>query len=912
MQSEHTYVSFFRHQPAINQLAMDLIPVANFKDNAITNYTLSHKQNELCQDNFSYHSNLPGESTKPMNFHKDFDANQKTVHFNCLNSLVNFNVSSKCSNFFDTKVNDTVNVSNNFNLSQSYPFSPSGYHNLNLSNNNLLSMKLADSLGEPVVNLSSFQLTPAMISLLSKGLNFCPTPGEPDRYMLRRDLDRFHVNLRQRLHFSKNLSSTLPLDQTSADSSMVSTQTPPQGAFEHYKFKNPSSWNPKGPPPLEGMILVNEHLLNTINLHAPRHQNISQDEHQALAELQQATQIVIKPADKGSAVVIQNREDYTSEGLRQLSDTNFYEETETDLTMHHNSMVHELVQTLMDQGEISKKCHRYLCIDRPKTPELYLLPKIHKNKIPVPGRPIVSANNSPTERTSQLADFFLQPLVHKTRSYIKDTTDFINHIENLPSLNADSLLCTIDVSSLYTNIPNDEGISACRDILRKFRPSTDRPHNESIIKLLHQVLHLNNFDFNQKHFLQVGGTAMGTKVAPSFANIFMADFEEKWVYTHRPQPKIWLRYIDDIFMIWDHGVDSLQEFLAHLNSCHRTIKFTSEYSTQQVTFLDTVAKVDENMRLYTDLYCKPTDSHNYLLYDSAHPTHLKKSLPYSQLLRVRRICSHLEDFDRNATEIASHFLRRDYPQDLVEEALIKVRRIDRLTLLQPSTNPPKNDQDNLFLVNMFNPSGTPLRDIVSDTWPLIGRSHNTEYLYTKQVTFGNRRSQNLRDILIHAKLPDLKETPSRPLSQSKNKACKARTVCRYCPKLDKSGTITSNTTGRNYTAMKNITCNSNNLIYCISCKTCKKQYVGQTLSSIKERFKCHFTSITAPDLDNPIGRHFQPSNGHHRLMDITIHILEFIIAPDRTPAGQRLRDENERKWIHRLVTTAPFGLNLAD
>jgi hypothetical protein len=404
---------------------------------------------------------------------------------------------------------------------------------------------------------------------------------------------------------------------------------------------------------------------------------------------------------------------------------------------------------------------------------------------------------------------------------------------------------------------------------------------------------------------------MGTKVAPSLANIFMADFEEKWVYTYNPKPTIWLRYIDDIFMIWEHGSDSLQDFLLHLNSCHRTIKFTSEHSHKEVTFLDTLVKIDDNHKLYTDLYCKPTDSHNYLLYDSAHPTHLKNSLPYSQLLRIRRICSHLTDFDKNAIEISRHFLRRNYPPQIVEEAIIKVRRTERSTLLQPSTQE-KKDQDNLFLVSMFNPTGSPLREIVTETWPLIGRTHNTENLYAKNITFGNRRAENLKDLLIHAKLPSLTSPPSRPLSTTKGKSCKARTICRYCPRLDKSGTIICNTTGRHYTAMKNITCNSNNLIYCISCKSCNKQYVGQTLSSIKERFKCHFTSITAPDLDNPIGRHFHTSNAHKQLQDITIHVLEFITAPDRTPAGQRLRDEKERKWIHRLVTTSPFGLNLAD
>ena len=86
-------------------------------------------------------------------------------------------------------------------------------------------------------------------------------------------------------------------------------------------------------------------------------------------------------------------------------------------------------------------------------------------------------------------------------------------------------------------------------MLDKHRPSERAPSNESITHLLEHVLYMNNFDFNDKHYLQVGGTAMGTKVAPSFANIFMAHFEDKWVYSHKTQPLIWLRYIDDIFMI---------------------------------------------------------------------------------------------------------------------------------------------------------------------------------------------------------------------------------------------------------------------------------------------------------------------------------------------------------------------------
>jgi hypothetical protein len=633
----------------------------------------------------------------------------------------------------------------------------------------------------------------------------------------------------------------------------------------------------------------------------------------ALAELKRANHIVIKPADKGSAVVIQNREDYITEGLRQLSDPSFYRETREDLTSLHNNLITDLINHLHSTKQISDKCRNYLLNTQPRTAQLYLLPKIHKNKTPVPGRPIVSANNSPTEKISQLADLFLQPLVHLTKSYVKDTTDFINKLEQLPLLPPNSLLCTVDVCSLYTNIPNQEGIEACVNMLNTHHDRSCPLPVESLQKLLEHVLYMNNFDFNGKHYLQVGGTAMGTKVAPSFANIFMASFEDKFVYSYHIQPLIWLRYIDDIFMVWHHDNSSLNTFLEHLNQCHPTIKFTSDISPHSVNFLDTTVKIDHNRHVYTDLYCKPTDSHNYLLYESSHPDHLKKSLPYSQLLRVRRICTNLTDFDKNAIIIAKHFIRRHYPVEIVEEALIKARRADRKQLLQPAEVEAKETGDRrFFLITHYHPEVSPLKDIIKKTWPILGRSVTTENTYNKRIIHGNRRTENLRDILVHAKLPKA-PTDSRTLRiRSAARRCIAKTLCRYCPKLDKSGTITSTATGNTYITRHTVTCNSNNLIYCISCKVCHKQYVGQTKNAVKDRFKGHFYSIENPHKsDTSVGRHYSTAD-HHGIKDVIIHVLEFIQAPNETPSSQRLRDERELFWIHRLSTIAPSGLNAAD
>ena len=85
---------------------------------------------------------------------------------------------------------------------------------------------------------------------------------------------------------------------------------------------------------------------------------------------------------------------------------------------------------------------------------------------------------------------------------------------------------------------------------------------------------------------------MGTRVAPTYANLFMADFEEKFVYTRDKQPLIWLRFIDDIFFVWTHGLEELNAFTNEINLVHQSIKFTSEISHSEVHFLDLPSRSD--------------------------------------------------------------------------------------------------------------------------------------------------------------------------------------------------------------------------------------------------------------------------------------------------------------------------------
>ena len=133
-----------------------------------------------------------------------------------------------------------------------------------------------------------------------------------------------------------------------------------------------------------------------------------------------------------------------------------------------------------------------------------------------------------------------------------------------------------------------------------------------LIKLLEFVLTMNIFTFDSKNYLQIFGTAIGTKVAPSYANLVVAMFEELYVYTHAKPPLLWYRFIDDIFGVFVGPLSELESFVTYLNSKVSSLQFTLEWSLKQISFLDVLVIKQENNTICTDLFKKPTDARNYL------------------------------------------------------------------------------------------------------------------------------------------------------------------------------------------------------------------------------------------------------------------------------------------------------------
>ena len=188
--------------------------------------------------------------------------------------------------------------------------------------------------------------------------------------------------------------------------------------------------------PIDRILSYNPDFSHTRNMLA---------QYKAMTWLKENNSVVIKKADKCSNVVIQNISDYTEGGLRQLEETAFYQKISWG---NHRKLVQDLVSDLFLHKEVTEKTLKFLLRGGHRTSVFYMLPKIHKNKFPVPGRPIVSSYDSPTEKISKMLDIILQPYVLHTSSYIRDTSNFLEKVKNL-ELNSNDWIFTMDVMSLY-------------------------------------------------------------------------------------------------------------------------------------------------------------------------------------------------------------------------------------------------------------------------------------------------------------------------------------------------------------------------------------------------------------------------------------------------------------------------------
>ena len=355
-----------------------------------------------------------------------------------------------------------------------------------------------------------------------------------------------------------------------------------------------------------------------------------------------------------------------------------------------------------------------------------------------------------------------------------------------------------------------------------------------------------------------------------------------------------------IYIVWTEGEDRLKEFINYLNNAHDTIKFTFKWSKHELDFLD-VKVLNESGVLETDVLIKPTDSHQYLHYSSCHPGACKRSIPYAQAMRLRRICSKSCFFEKRAEDLVRFLTDRGYKKAYVEDQVEKVRRLTRAEA-RNNTNQPRSTKTP-FVVT-YHPGLSNITKIIRELHPILESSERCKNAINSVPFVAFRKPKSLGDYLVRAKVNSRGPRDSI-LGTVK---CSSRR-CEVCKYMEEKSHFMGSQNDRRYTINYNFNCNSSNVVYLITCKKCSLQYVGSTVTKFRLRFNNHKSRIrrherlgpAEKEKDDLLYRHFW-SEGPNGLSDMSIQLI------DRVNGEEQLR-EKEGQWAYRLNTLDPHGLN---
>ena len=483
--------------------------------------------------------------------------------------------------------------------------------------------------------------------------------------------------------------------------------------------------------------------------------NLSPQQFQTLKTLKNNPNIIIKPADKGGAVVVMNKNLYKQEALRQLGNTDYYRPLPLGpLYPDTADNINNILWEIFKKGHISSRQLGYLKppIKKMDSRYLYILPKIHKPRKSWPhpfmpaGRPIISDSASESVRICEYIDYFLQPLSTLHPAYLKDTYDFINRIRG-QKINPNWYLISADVESLYTNMKIDLILQSVEEIFQE-HPHPERD-DELILQLLRTILANNDFEFDGKFYLQICGIAMGRKFAPSCANIYLRRFDHAAMTGFRVKPLLYGRFLDDIFGIWPGTLDELMEFETFLNHLIPGIKVKFTARLHILEFLDTqVYKATDDQGhtvLATKVYFKPTDTHQLLHKHSFHPDHTFRGIVKSQFIRFKRISTSKWDFDQACATLIKVLITRRYSHRMLSKIKDYVwRNYDTQTLQHrmPPPFPRPNNQETLPVITYYDKFHSRL----NRKWSRLVRDNPK--LNSARIISSYRKHKNLRSHLV--------------------------------------------------------------------------------------------------------------------------------------------------------------------
>ena len=247
------------------------------------------------------------------------------------------------------------------------------------------------------------------------------------------------------------------------------------------------------------------------------------------------------------------------------------------------------------------------------------------------------------------------------------------------------------------------------------------------------------------------------------------------------------------------------------------IKYIRGISDTSLAFLDIKISIEGN-GLCTSVYYKPTDSHSYLLYSSSHPSHVKNSIPFSQFLRLRRLCSDDSDFSEKSEAMCQFFDKRGYPVSVVQAGHHRAQQIDRQSALQTAE---KENTDRIPFTLTFHPHNHAVKSIILKNFKLLQNDSETGTIFSQPPLISFKRDKNIGNFLVRSSF--------QANDQSGTFKC-VRSRCKTCPFIHSVKKISG--PKRSIKITDHFACTFSNVIYCTYCN---KLYMGEARRRLGDR-----------------------------------------------------------------------------
>jgi hypothetical protein len=524
-------------------------------------------------------------------------------------------------------------------------------------------------------------------------------------------------------------------------------------------------------------------------------QNLSKEDKRFLNEIKHDKSIVVCPADKGNAIVIEDRSNYMQKLDDQIQNGDY-----AVCQTREQSIIDNLQKSILHQLQemkIGKTDRRSFMVTAPTMPFVYLLIKVHKNE--QPGRAVVNQIGDPTYKLCEILTNILNPLDEEGAAYLKDSFHLKKMLKEV-HLEEDYRLASLDVVALYPSIPVPKALEIVEQRLKNDANLESRTKwsVDQIMKLLVICLETYFKTPDNRIYKQTDGTPIGKSISGPIASIYMNWLEESFVLNSIKDPRLilWKRYRDDVFIIWKGDSKALESYKEVLNNIEPRIKFTMEFEKDGILpFLDLNVKRSQG-KITTSIYRKPTHTQLYLHWRSNHGKNALLGTLKSLIHRAHKLIDEKEDLLQELQLLKDVFIQNGYPIHLIEKTIQNSWKIEMMKKLKEELG----QEEELPNRNFYDILHAPYIQGFSE---LLQRQ-----LKPFNVGFVPMKGEKIRTAICNLK-------PENAWTQEKD------------------------------------------VVYGIKCQDCDLPYIGETSQTLKTRLKQHQYAVRRADDENGIFSHLK-------------------------------------------------------